>query len=293
MKAKRILGVKVDLELDWEEVISKVAAFLGEDCSHYICTTNPEFIMTAQKDFQFKKIVNESALSLPDGVGVLYAARYLDEVGKIKKDRLFPVRAFLMGMGLGFRPLPKEYSCLTGVGLTHALCDYAARHGKTVFLLGGWPRNSFGTLLQNTDIDVASMAAEKLCALYPGLKIVGATSQYSCMKDKEPVGFIHTCMSRHNISHIDFLFVAFGHVRQEEWIVRNASKLPARISLGVGGTFDYIAGIKKEPSAWVQSHNLGWLYRLVMQPWRWRRIFTAFPLFPLKVYLDSLKSAQF
>ena len=70
----------------------------------------------------------------------------------------------------------------------------------------------------------------------------------------------------------DVLFVAFGHPRQDFWIDRHRRELHAAVALGVGGAFDFVAGVAQRAPLWLQRLGLEWLQRLVKEPWRWRRM---------------------
>jgi N-acetylglucosaminyldiphosphoundecaprenol N-acetyl-beta-D-mannosaminyltransferase len=290
-----ILGVKVNLDLSMEEVVTRVAGMLNDANTHYVSTTNAEFIMEATKDPEFKKIINAADLSIPDGAGVLYASSYLRGVARLKKGFLFPAKAFLYGVWCGLTSFDstKVGEKVSGVDLVYRVCEYASKNDKNVFLLGGWNKDWFGRSSKE-DKEVASKAAAHLKKLYPNLKIIGATSKYTRLsKDDAPsVSFIKDCMRKENVSHIDFLFVAYGHPWQEKWIVRNSHKIPAKVSFGVGGTFDYVSQFKRRSPFLFIRMNLEWLYRIIAQPWRIKRIFTAFPLFPLHIYIESLKSLR-
>ena len=71
--------------------------------------------------------------------------------------------------------------------------------------------------------------------------------------------------------------------------MRNKDKIPAKVSIGCGGTFDFIVGNSSHPTEFYAKKNLGWLYRLIKQPWRIKRILKAFPKFPMKIYSYSIK----
>jgi N-acetylglucosaminyldiphosphoundecaprenol N-acetyl-beta-D-mannosaminyltransferase len=58
---------------------------------------------------------------------------------------------------------------------------------------------------------------------------------------------------------------------QDLWIARHRDALGVPVMMGVGGAFDHIAGVRKRAPGWMQRLNLEWLYRLITQPWRWRR----------------------
>ena len=77
-------------------------------------------------------------------------------------------------------------------------------------------------------------------------------------------------------ANADVVLVALGHVKQEQWIIVNKKNLPTvRVAMGVGGSFDFIAGeVKRAPQSF-QNRGVEWLWRLFRQPWRVPRILTA------------------
>ncbi len=204
-----ILGVKID-DVNIDEALEIVYGWLQKSGKRYIVTPNPEFIMTAQKDLEFKKILNNADLSIPDGVGLKIS-------GKVKNT-------------------------VSGVDLMEKLVEKSADWGITVGLLGGMD-------------GVAEKSAECLLKKYPKIKI----------------SFIGSHDTLYMIPDTDLLFVAFGHPKQEYWIIKNLPKLPVKVAMGVGGAFDYISG--KIPRAPRFLRNLGfeWLFRLAVQPWRIKR----------------------
>ncbi len=295
MISKKILGVRIDFGLNMEKALDIIENKLLKDGeNHIVCTTNPEFVVDAQEDSEFKKIINDSSLSVPDGVGVIFAKNYLNAVDKMKKNFLFPVRAFLRGVGLGFFSFLKKGSVenerISGVDLTYEICNLSSKKGYTIFFLGGRAKNAVGNFIDGGDKDVSNTAADVMRLKYPGVNIVGATSSFSRGKedDERTVEYIKKIMEEKSINKIDFLFVAYNHVHQEKWIMRNKDKIPAKVSIGCGGTFDFIVGNCSLPPTMYAKYNLGWLYRLIKQPWRIKRIIKAFPVFPMKVFLNSL-----
>jgi N-acetylglucosaminyldiphosphoundecaprenol N-acetyl-beta-D-mannosaminyltransferase len=297
MDSKKILDVRVDFGLDMSGVIKIIEnKLLKDNKNHLICTTNPEFIMDAQEDEEFKKIINDSSLSTPDGVGVLYAREYLKKVNRFDKNMFFPIRCLFYGIWLGLSSIffqkSKNRSRITGVDLTYEICDLSSKKGYSILFLGGRPRNSLGNFDTEDDSDMSTSAANLMREKYQGVNIVGSTSQFSRdpHDDENTIGYIKDVMNEKNINRIDFLFVAYNHVNQEKWIMRNKDKIPAKISIGCGGTFDYIVGNCALPPNSYINMDLGWLYRLIKQPWRLKRILKAFPLFPLKVYIYSIKN---
>ena len=74
--------------------------------------------------------------------------------------------------------------------------------------------------------------------------------------------------------------MAFGAPRQERWITRNLTNLDIGVAMGVGGSLDFLAGDVPRAPRLLRALGLEWLYRLVRQPWRWRRML-ALPAFAM------------
>ena len=151
-------------------------------------------------------------------------------------------------------------SRVTGIDLTKRIAEAAAANGWSLFLLGAAPR-------------VAESAAAVLQRTYPRLKIVGCYAGSPRATD-EP--HIRTLIAQ---ASPDILLVAYGTPAQEMWIARNYLLLRVPVVVGVGGAFDFLAGKVPRAPRWMQRYGLEWLYRLIKQPWRWRRILMAVPLF--------------
>ncbi len=291
MKITNILGVKINHELTINDAVSLIETKLNENVFFQICTTNPEFIIDAQKDAEFKNIINRSFLSLADGSGVVFALEYLERVNSLKSKRFFPMRSFIAGLSL-FAKTGKftDYPPIYGVDLTQQLIKLCADKGYTVGLLGGCPKDKWGRSI-NTNTNVAKEAANVLCMQYPNLKVVFAESdvQANATYDTANISLINNTLVKANTPKIDVLLVAFGHGKQEKWIQRNKSKIPVNLCIGVGGTLDDIAGYTSTPHEFYSQNNLRWLFRLIHQPWRFKRILKATLLFPFLVFVVTLK----
>lgn len=292
---KDILGVNVDFGLTMDSVIKKIDDHLKHGkSSELVATTSPYFIMSAQEDPEFKEIINKSLLSIPDGIGVLYAQDYLSRVDKLKKDALFPIKAFASGLASGVAGalLKKDLGVqLTGVELAYKLFELAEKNDYTVFLLGGRARDSQGNQLDYSGDDMATNAANIIRKLHPNIRIIGATSEFS-REEKDDIvtrKYIHKCMQKEGEERLDILLVAYNPVNQEKWVERNAKHLPSMVSVGVGRTFDYITDEMRPPSRIYEKLHIAWLYALIKQPWRYKRILMSFPIFPLKVFFRSIK----
>lgn len=292
-----VAGVKINIGLNTASLIEGISELLKDFNGHkgsYVSTTNSEFIISAQKDNKFREVINNAYYSIPDGSGVLLAVDYLEKVKHYKKFPFFSVVALFFGLYIGIKSIfSRDISKkrLSGVDLIYEICDFAQKNNKTVFFLGGRARSKWGNFVSNS-LDVAQLTASNLKEKYPSLQIVGYTSKFSYKEkdDFNTISYINDCISEKNISKIDFLFVAYGHNKQENWIVRNMANMNVRLAVGVGGSFDYISGyMKRAPKIFIDM-NLEWLYRLLSEPWRLRRVLKAFPIFPLYIYYLSLKS---
>ena len=82
----------------------------------------------------------------------------------------------------------------------------------------------------------------------------------------------------------DLLFAAFGNPKQEIFVHKNFKKLNVGGMMAVGGTFRYISGQSPLPPKWMEELGLEWVYRLITEPYRIKRIWNAFPIFPLRVF---------
>jgi len=169
-----------------------------------------------------------------------------------------------VGLKLGAKILKKELkNRVTGTDLMDRLCGLAAERGYSIYLLGA----------QN---GVAREAAKRLSTKFVQLKIAGAESG----------GKMDAWDSRVIVEHInavspDMLFVALGHGKQEKWIFENLEKLPSvKLAMGVGGAFDFFAGRAKRAPRWMRDAGLEWLWRLIREPKRYKRIWNAAAVFP-------------
>ena len=132
IRSVRILGVRVD-DVTMDETLDLIAAMIAAGGPHQIATVNPEFVMAAQRNRAFRATLEAATLAVPDGTGLMYAARWQG------------------------RPLRAK---VTGIDLTERLAAASAAAGRRLFLLGAAP-------------GVAERAAAALEERYPGVRIAG------------------------------------------------------------------------------------------------------------------------
>ncbi len=141
---------------------------------------------------------------------------------------------------------------VTGQEMVDRIAALAAKRNESIFLLGARE-------------GVAERAAERLEKKHSGLKIAGCYAGSPTDEEEQRI------VNRINESRAKILFVAFGPPQQEFWIARNASRLDAAVAMGVGGTFDTLAGIVPRAPHWVQRAGFEWTYRLLREPRRFKR----------------------
>lgn len=155
---------------------------------------------------------------------------------------------------------------VTGIDLMTELCRRSSSCGWKVYLLGAAP-------------GVAEAAARKLIEQY-GTQVCGWHDGYFTPEEQAWI------IGEINEKKPDILFVGLGAPRQEFWIVENKSKLRIPLAIGVGGCFDVISGnLQRAPKAF-QKMGLEWLWRLLKEPWRYKRMM-ALPKFVLLVNREA------
>ena len=152
---------------------------------------------------------------------------------------------------------------IPGQSYLRKVFEVGEKEGWTFYLLGG-------------EGEVAKKAKQHLETLYPKTKIVGYHEGFFADDSEEKV------IEEINSLKPNVLFVAMGAPIQEKWIYENRNKLKVDIAAGQGGTFDYEAGTVKRAPVWMQKCGIEWLWRLIKEPKRIKRMIVL-PIFFLKV----------
>jgi len=235
-----IFGIQFD-NLKTDEVLEKIQEFLKDNKQYYIVLPYSEFVVRAQKNQPFKNILNQADLCLCESRGLYLVAR-------------------MIGKGLK-QPI-------NGIELIYNICD------KSQFLISNFKSNSnfknskieSKFKIQNSKLflfgateSVIKKTAEKL-----GESIIGFENGY---QDFDKV------IEKINLIKPNILLVGLGSPKQEEFIYNNLSKMPSvKLAIGVGGAFDFISGRVKRAPHILQNIGLEWLWRLMIQPKRLKRI---------------------
>lgn len=181
--------------------------------------------------------------------------------------------------GVGLRLAIPGLNIIKGRELFLELIKLADVKDWKVFLLGGLDQE-------------AELAANKLTQRYKDIKIQSDKGP-KLNQNGEPeleadVKIEKDVIDKINKFNPQILFVAFGNPKQEIWIHKNLSKLNIGGAMAVGGTFRYVAGQSILPPQFMESLGLEWLWRLVHEPKRIKRIWNAMVVFPIKVFQSKL-----
>jgi len=263
MNKKNILGVGIT-DATQKEVLEYVVKNLENFKEKlFFVTPNPEFLVLANKNNTFKRILNKANLASADGIGVMIAAKIL---GKSLKGRF------------------------SGVDLVESLCEKVARKPITVGFLGGrggvaegtaeclrkkHPGLQVGFVGEEWPIDRKVRLphiADDAQQVYPGALLDSASLNERLSQTRRKSAFNSSASGQASfLNNIDILFVAFGAPKQEIWISENLDKIPVKIAIGVGGAFDYLSGKTPRAPGFIRKVGFEWLFRLAVQPWRIKR----------------------
>ncbi len=229
----------------------------------WIATVNPEFVVKTTIDENFLKILKKTDLNVVDGIGLVWARRVIKERGILRR--------LSVGLTTGLKILGGEFKneLASGSDLVDEFCKMAFERNGSVYFLGGWNDRAERT---------AQFFQEKYSTKNKKLK-----TGYS---EGEPKFENSKIIEEINKMKPDFLFVAYGMKKQEEWIENNLAKLNIGIVMGVGRSFDYYSGdLKRAPEIWRKA-GMEWLYSLIKEPKRFKRQLVL-PIFTLKVLTSN------
>jgi len=231
-----ISNISVHEAIHW---IAKCALLRQKTLLNFV---NAHCINVASKDVDYYRVLRTSTRLFPDGSGISKAMQ-------------------LRGMQL------REN--LNGTDLFPPLCELAAIHGLSIYLLGAAP-------------GVAAQAATNMQQRYPNLHIAGSRDGFFSAAEEAQV------ITDINRSGADILLVAMGVPRQEKWLADNLDKLHTSVNMGVGGLFDFFAEKVSRAPLWLRSVGMEWTWRLLQEPRRmWRRYLLGNPAFMARAWRDA------
>jgi len=165
---------------------------------------------------------------------------------------------------------------IAGVDMFQTLCDLAADNDLHVFLLGGLPQS-------------AELTARALKQRLPSLRISTHCPLFGF--EKSAAG-LEKAAAAIRAAKPDLLFVALGAPKQEYWIYEHGLQLSVPLLMGVGGSFEMVAGVIRRAPMWMQELGCEWLYRFCREPRRlWRRYLIGNLKFAAIVFRQTIRRA--
>lgn len=255
MNKAKILGIGIN-STSYDGVITWINQKLEKKQKFFLATPNPEMLVAAQKDPDFASLLNRADVAIPDGFGLVVASRLL------KTD-------------------PQISQTVTGTDLVEKIASLASQNHWKLFFLGGRPGIAEKT---SKRLSIICHLPQALCQFSPG------PQQLQFINGKLEIG--DRAINSQTVIQINkfqphLLFVAFGHGKQESWIISHLPYLKIGGAIGVGGAFDYLSGTTPRAPFVIRKLGFEWLFRLIYEPNRWKRILNAVVIFPFIVLLEK------
>jgi N-acetylglucosaminyldiphosphoundecaprenol N-acetyl-beta-D-mannosaminyltransferase len=221
----RLVGIAFD-RLTETQVIEHVIDAMHRGHGGWVVTPNIDICRLAARDPGLQELISSASLVVPDGMPLLWAAA-------LRGD-----------------PLAER---VTGSSLIYSLTAAAAKHGRSIYLMGGDP-------------SVPARAAGQLRRLHPGLVIAGTDAPPADLAMTD--GGIDIIRARLTATAPDIVYVGLGFPKQERLVARVASAFPATWFIGCGAAIPFVAGTIPRAPRWMQRIGAEWLFRLAIEPRR-------------------------
>ena len=166
--------------------------------------------------------------------------------------------------------------------LGHAMPERVAGYDMVQELMREAPAKHRRIFFFGSAPGVADKAKKKAEQLYPGIEIVGTRNGFFTAADEPAI------IEEIKAAHPDIRLAALGVPKQEKWLAKHLGELGVPVAIGVGGTFDVMAGVMKRAPHWMQRAKRERLFRGMMQPQRAGRLL-ALPRVVLKVHAQKRK----
>ncbi len=236
-------------------------AWLDGSSVNHVVTLNPEMVMEAKGNADFRDAINSADMRIPDGAGLIWAHWYI-------RSEFWSLIPSLVAFS--FRSVER----ITGVDIVVRLSQIAEKRGVPVYLLGGTTRQ-------------VERTKRLLARRFPALSV--HTSSDHVFDISGPSDVLA------DIQRVQpaILFVAYGAPKQALWIQRHKKEFSSvRIAVGVGGAFAILSEEKRRAPDFLRALNLEWLWRLFLEPSRLPRIWTAVVKFPRFVHRQKVKKVS-
>ncbi len=301
-----VAGLKID-PISKQQLLDLVLQRITSNQKTWITTVYSEFLYAGLRDPKIMEMLNKADVAVADGIGIFWAKKYSEiplsfSTRPFCKDQsalppfskggagggkywLMILQAFwqlvyslaailfyprwilnsLITPSLNPSPFgggKQKGEKIVGADLIWDLANLAVQNNLSIYLLGGYG-------------ETPKIVSEKILPVtqWRGRAIVSQHDLVAGNSNKNPND--SSIIKDINSVKPAILLVAYGPIKQEKWINDNISKLNLKVAIGVGGSFDYIAGVKSPPPNFVRYSGLEWLWRLITQSHRLKRIFNA------------------
>ena len=252
MKSVRVLGVRFD-DLTNNELDFLLENALNGSRPAMIVTPNPEMLLETQRYRWFHQLLNDFDISLPDGIGVVYAA------------------AAVSGASISRHP---------GVDVLLRIARVCAFQKRRLLLIGG--KNGVG-----------EQAAERLWLEQPSLQVRTLDPGIVMLGKQGNLIISETIIQQINEIKPDVIVIALGAKKQEILARRIKQECQhVKLIIGVGGALDMLAEITPRAPLKMRKMGLEWLWRWKLQPRRIKRMFNATIRFPLIIAWGTLRQKR-
>ncbi|WP_115642444.1 WecB/TagA/CpsF family glycosyltransferase [Clostridium putrefaciens] len=157
---------------------------------------------------------------------------------------------------------------IAGIEVMQDIISYCNKKDKSIYLLG-------------SKESVVKRCKTNIESTYKNIKVVGYKDGYFDLDNCDDI------IEDINKCNPDVLFVAMGCPRQERFIIRYMDKLPCKVFMGVGGSFDILAGELKRAPKWMITFGIEWLYRILKEPFRIKRM-KSIPKFMIRAIIGKV-----
>jgi N-acetylglucosaminyldiphosphoundecaprenol N-acetyl-beta-D-mannosaminyltransferase len=240
--APRVADVRIDL-VDRVILLEKLQHSIGltavKPPLEIIHTLNPEICMYAWKNPEYKLTLNSGTANVVDGIGLKIALKRITK---------------------------RNVQRICGSDLIFDLAEISMRSGRALMLIGGSPSR-------------VEKACTHLEERFPGLRVIGCSPPYSSTLPLQNQKEIEQLVIDNRPA---VLAVCLGAPKQELWLQVYKDFLhlhDVRVAAGLGGTIDFLSGAIPRAPVWIRKMGLEWLYRLSIEPSRWRRQISTLPKF--------------
>jgi N-acetylglucosaminyldiphosphoundecaprenol N-acetyl-beta-D-mannosaminyltransferase len=235
--------------LPLKEFEEQCQTWLATNTLHHVVTLNPEMVLRAEHDPEFRAAVEAADIRVPDGAGLIWARWFI-------RSQFWSLLPSL----IAFPFIAAER--ITGVDTVRLLARLCSEQKRGLYLLGGTPEQ-------------VTRTAKRLRQEFPSLNVQTSPPHRRDLAGPPEI------VAEINHQAPAVLLVAYGAPAQTLWIERQRSELPSvRIAVGVGGAFGILSEDRPRAPLFIRRLNMEWLWRLLLEPTRLPRIWQATVRFP-------------